>query len=268
MTRLYVADMGSLLAWKYFAAPDAADAALVGFEEWFHDFAHRMGPTHLACAFDAGNDRRRAIWPEYKLNRRTKPKDEAFVEQLRKAPAFVANKMGLKTLWHTGEEADDVIASVATKFASADTEIIVVSNDKDLSMLVNERVQVYDPKPDAKGECRFFDAKAVEERFGVPPWRVADYLALVGDHADGIKGIKGIGKAHALAALQQTRSMGELFRKAAKGELKDLTRKTQSLFVEGRADYELSLKLVQLRLDIPVPDSLDAFALRNGEAAA
>lgn len=266
MTRLYIADMGSLLAWKYFANPTEADAALVGFESWLGDFRQRMNPTHFVAAFDAGHDRRKAIHAEYKIARVAKPKDEAFVAQLRAAPEFVA-KLGIATLRESGEEADDVIASVATRHVGPETECIIITSDKDLAVLVSERVQLYDPRPDANGECKFWDVAAVEAKFGVPPWRVADYLAMVGDKSDSIPGIHGIGPERAKVALRQTRSMGELFRKAAAGELKDLTTKTQATIAAGRADYELSLKLVQLRLDISVPATLDAFALPRAEAA-
>ena len=175
-------------------------------------------------------------------------------------------KLGIMTMLQGGEEADDCLASVVTRHAGPECEVIVCSADKDLSALVGDHCQLYDPKPNKDGECRYWDAAGVKERMGVPPWRVADLLAVMGDTSDGIKGIKGIGKDRALCALRQTKSMAELFRKAEAGKLADLGAASQKRIVEGRPEYEHALKLVQLRTDIPVLE-LNAFELRGARAA-
>lgn len=268
MTRLYVADFGSLFAWKFFAHENEVDGGLLGFQRWYEAFCKEMQPTHFVVCFDAGHDRRAAIDPEYKIARKAKPKTPDYVEQLRRAPAFVMGELGIPALRCVGEEADDCIASIVTQHTAPGREIIMVSTDKDLSALVSETTQLYDPKPHGKGgECRFWDIAGVTERMGVPPWRVVDLLSMAGDAADGIKGIRGIGNDRALIALRQTKSMAELFRKAAKGELTGLGKKTMSTIANGRAEYEHAKKLVEMRLDIPTPKDFEAFALRKVAAA-
>lgn len=266
MTRLYVADFGSLFGWKYFAHKDEEDGGLRGFEDWFRVFCREMTPTHFVCCFDAGHDRRKAIDPEYKIARKTKPKDEAMLDQLRRAPDFVAS-LGIPCLREGGEEADDIIASVVAQHASEDTEVVVVSSDKDLCAVVGEFCRLYDPRPGKDGECKFLDVDGVVRHLGVPPWRVADLLAVAGDSSDGIKGIKGIGTVQAVRAIQQTKSVAGLFRKAALGELVDLKPSTQRLFAEGREQFEHAMALVKLRVDVPVPRSMETFRLRKQVAA-
>jgi DNA polymerase-1 len=263
--RLYVADFGSLFGWKYFAHREEDDGGLHGVANWFGAFCREMQPTHFVMCLDAGHERRKAVDAEYKLARKTKPKDDAMIDQLRRAPDFLG-QVGVPMLRESGEEADDVVASVVTRYASDEIETIVVSSDKDLGALVGDHCRQYDPKPDADGVCKFWDVAGVTERLGVPPWRVGDFLAMAGDSSDGIKGIKGIGKVQAARAIQQTRSMAELFRKAAKGELVDLNPKSQAIIAAGRGEYDHALRLVTLRTDIAVPE-LDAFKLGKAVAA-
>lgn len=266
MSRLWAIDLGSIAAWQFFAKEDDPEGMLDGVHNWFRYFIDHMKPDYVAVCFDAGHARRAAIDPEYKLNRKVKPAPEGYIEQLRQLPEVI-DKLGLCAVRFSGEEADDAIASIATQHASAELEVIVCSSDKDLGALVTERVKLYDPRPDADGNCRYWDAAGVKERLGVPPWRVPDYLAMAGDSADNIAGIVGIGKKYALAAIQQTKSMAEVFRKASRGELQHLGAAAQAKIAAGKAQFDHAMQLVELRCDLPVPQDLDAFRVKRQEAA-
>lgn len=265
MTRAYVIDAGSLAAWLYFANKEEADGMLNAVHRWFVEFVDQMKPSHYVVCLDSKSTRREAIDAHYKIGRKAKPKEEAFVDQLRRLPDFLVQN-GVPTFRAEGEEADDCIASIVTAYASEDVECWVVSSDKDLGALVGDHVKLYDPRPDKEGNCRAWDAAGIEERLGVPPWRVADFLAMAGDSSDDIPGIPGIGKKYALVALRQTKSMAELWRKAAAGQLDTLKPAIQEKIAGGRADFEHCMKLVQLRTDIPVPP-LSTFAVSKGGAA-
>lgn len=265
MTRLYALDMGSLFAWQYFAHAEEVDGGLLGVNAWWLDFVHHLAPTHVVACLDAGHARRAAVDPEYKISRKTKPKDEVYIDQIRRLPETLT-EIGIPWLRESGEEADDVIGSVVTQYASSECEVIVVSTDKDLSCLVGDHCRRYDPKPNKAGECLFYDVDAVTAKMGVPPWRLTDLLSIMGDSSDDIKGIVGIGEKQALAALQQTKSMSELFRKAAASALANLKPSSQAKIAAGRAEYEHARKLVELRCDIPIP-ALDTFALSKAVAA-
>lgn len=265
MTRLYALDIGSLFAWQFFANEGEENGALRGIEAWFAGFRDTMQPTHIVACLDAGHARRAAIDPEYKLDRKTKDKPVGYIEQLREVPALL-ERLGIPSMRESGEEADDCIASVVRKHARPGVEVVVCSSDKDLSALVSECCTLYDPRPNKDGVCKFWDIAGVTERMGVPPWRVADLLAMMGDTADSIAGIKGIGEKRAKCAIRQTKSMNELFRKAVARQLTDLNESTQKTIAEGRAQFDHAMKLVEMRTDIEVPE-LDAFELRDAVAA-
>lgn len=255
---IWVLDMGSLLGWKFFSNPDEPEGALEGFAEWYYGWASSLSPTHAVACFDAGSERRRAIDSDYKLNRAAKPKPEGYIEQLRRAPEFVA-ALGIPCLRIAGEEADDIVASVVTQMNQ--DEITIVSSDKDLAQLVTEGVRLYDPKPTAGGEYRVWDHTTIRERIGVDPWRMADFLAMAGDTADNIPGIVGIGATYATVAINQTRSMAELFRKATAGTLESLKPATQKKIAEGRPQFEHCLSLVKLHCTLPVPNDINFYSL-------
>lgn len=250
MHRLYALDMGSLCAWHYFANPEGDIGMLVALEGWIDEFRDRFNPTHVVACFDAGNNFRNKIDPEYKLNRKTKPKPENFIAQLQKAPEVI-EKAGIKSLRIDTLEADDLLAYVVARFADEETEVIVISEDKDLSCLVGEHCRQFTPR-----DGHFFDVAKITDKMGFPPWRMTDFLAMVGDSSDNIKGIKGIGEVTAKYVIQNTRSMAEAFRKAAAGEFKDLKPATQKRLAEGREEYEHALKLVSLRFDLVPSEAL------------
>lgn len=260
-------DMGSILSWQYYARKDEADGMLHGFEQWYYGFSSSLEPQYVACCFDAGHDRRKAIDPEYKIGRVAKEKDEAMIDQFRRAPEFIAS-LGLQCIKIGGEEADDVIASIVSRVASEDTEVVVASTDKDLAQLCRPGVLIYDPKPTAEGKYRFWDASTIKQRMDVDPWRIVDLLAMAGDSSDDIKGIKGIGDKYAKVAIRQTRSMAELFRRAAAGELKDLSPATQNKIVDGRAEYDHAFALAQLYRGLDVPSEIEAYRIQAPSARA
>ncbi len=256
MSRIYALDMGSLCAWHYFAHPEEADGMLVALNVWLDEFTARFQPTHVVACFDGANNFRYKIDPEYKLNRKAKPKPEAFIEQLRKAPDLIAAR-GIHGVRVDTFEADDLLAFCAARF-SDEAEVIVVSEDKDLFCLIGDNVKQFAPR-----DGHFYDAAKVLEKMSFPAWRMTDFLAMVGDTSDNIKGIKGIGEVTAKYVVQHTKTMAEAFRKAAAGEFKDLKPATQKRIAEGKDEFDHALKLVSLRFDIGIELSLTQCALRQ-----
>jgi 5'-3' exonuclease len=240
--KLFALDMGSLCGWHYYANPDGDFGMLAALEGWLNELAQRFSPSHVVACFDGGNNFRNAIDPEYKIGRKTKPKPENFIAQLRKAPEIV-QRLGFATARVDTFEADDLLATVVARFAE-ETEIVVVSEDKDLFCLVSDRVQQFAPR-----DGSFYDAAKVTEKLGIPAWRVPEYLAIAGDSSDGIKGIKGVGAVTAKYVIQNTRSTGEIFRKAAAGEFKDLKPATQKKLAEGRAEFDEAGEAARGRAD-------------------
>lgn len=259
MTRLYALDMGSLCGWCYFGNTDTDDGMLHALDGWLWEMRKKLNPSHVVACFDGANNFRKSIDPEYKLGRSAKP--ENFIAQLRLAPS-ITESHGIRGMRVDTMEADDCIASVASRLAGPECEVIIVSEDKDLMALVGDHVRQYSPKAGV-----FYDVAAVEAKHGVPPWRISDYLAMAGDSADNIPGIAGIGKKYAAEAIRQTHSMRELWRRASEGSLSNLKPATQAKIFAGRSEFEASLKLVALRIDLDIA-AFDEYRLGNSPEQA
>lgn len=150
-------------------------------------------PARMVVFFDlGGSDRHLAAHPEYKAQRAETPPD--LERQLPEIKVLTA-KMGLTVVEQRGVEADDLIASAAQRLAAAGDEVIIVSADKDFGQCVGGPVvQLTPPPPGSPTPAwRRLDAAGVAEKFGVPPARIPDFLALVGDTVDNIPGLRGVG---------------------------------------------------------------------------
>lgn len=142
--------------------------------------------------WDAGLSQRQEVDADYKAQR--KPMPEPMRPQL---PVIerLTNLCGVASWKLQGSEADDLIASRALACAAAGEEVVIVSADKDFAQLVNEKISILNPPPTAnpKEAWRKLDRAGVVEKFGVAPEQIADYLALMGDNADNVAGIEGVG---------------------------------------------------------------------------
>jgi DNA polymerase-1 len=145
-----------------------------------------VGPERIAVVFDAGRKSfRTEIFPEYKAHRPPAPEDLA-IQMPRFAPLVEA--LGWPVLAIPGVEADDVVATLAAAAAARGWECTIYSADKDLMQLVGEHTAVIDAM-----RAQTYTRAAVIEKFGVPPDRLADFLALRGDTSDNIPGVAGVG---------------------------------------------------------------------------
>ena len=143
-----------------------------------------------------------AVLPDYKGQRDDTPPDIILqLPEIKKLTAL----LGFAVVQERGVEADDLIATAVHRLAAAGDECIIVSADKDFGQCVGGPVLQLAPPPTANPALgwRRLDAAGVEEKFGVPPALIADYLALVGDASDNIPGLKGVGPKTAVKWLQQ-----------------------------------------------------------------
>jgi DNA polymerase-1 len=150
-------------------------------------------PDGIIVFFDLGGSQDRLrLLPEYKAQREEMP--EALSRQVAPIKALT-RAMGLVGVEQDGVESDDLLASEACALAARGDQVLVVSSDKDFAQIVGERIRILLPPPTANPRLgwRVMDANGVREKFGVPPERIADYLALVGDTSDNIPGIDGVG---------------------------------------------------------------------------
>ena len=191
---------GFNLAYRcFFAVPELTRSdgfptnAVHGWVKSLWRLADQEKPVATLVFFDLGGAQDRlALHPEYKEQREEMP--AALVKQLPYIKT-VTRAMGLVGVEKSGVESDDLLASQAVHLAAGGHDVVIVSADKDFAQIVGERITIMLPPPSANPKLgwRPLDAAGVREKFGVPPTKIPDYLALVGDSSDNIPGIEGVG---------------------------------------------------------------------------
>ena len=219
-------------------------------------------PQYLAAAFDSRTPTfRHEMYPEYKATRQKTPEDlHAQVPWIEE----ILTALGVPVLRADGFEADDIIATVAKKCAEEGRPCRILSGDKDLLQLVTEQCKEMQPDK-ANGGWETNGIAEVQEKWGIPPGKILDYLSLVGDTADNVPGVKGIGDKTALKLLADYGSLDGIYAHAEeiKGAVGNKIR-------AGKDDAYFSRKLIMLRDDVPVDTDMERFctaSLRYDEAA-
>ncbi len=192
-------------------------------------------PTHLFLARDTkGGSFRNELYSEYKANRSEPPEDLipqfALIEEL-------IQKMGLPTFSHDNFEADDIIGSACTQWKNDFDEIYIASGDKDLMQFVGGNIKLLDTMKD-----KLYSPSDVEEKMGVKPEQIVDYLSIVGDSSDNIPGMKGIGAKGAADLLKEWGSLENIL--SNKDKLKG--KRVIDAFTNYVDDALMSKKLVQI----------------------
>lgn len=156
--------------------------AMLGVVNMLRRLIETYQPTHMAVVFDAkGKTFRNDLYEEYKATRPPMPDDlRSQIEPLH----AIIRAMGLPLLSVAGVEADDVIGTISSQAAASDHKVIISTSDKDLAQLVNKHVTLINTMSRTT-----LDIEGVKEKFGVPPNRIIDYLALMGDTSDNIPGV-------------------------------------------------------------------------------
>jgi len=221
----------------------------------------RRRPDYLAWVQDVGESFRHRTYPAYKATREKLGAElqqdfDRSVERI----AQILDAFGVRVIGVEGYEADDVIGTLATAATARGLQAVIVSGDKDFYQLIRPGIALLNPGRGgpAAVEEHWVDVSNASERLGVPPERVVDYLALVGDSSDNVPGVKGVGEKTALELLN---TFGDLDAILAGAER--ISGKRAREAVRQHADLaRLSRELVTIRRDVPLP--LDLEALRLG----
>ena len=261
---LYLVDGSAYIFRAYHRLPPLTDpegtpvGAVYGYTTMLWKLAEDLdqadGPTHLAVILDkSSHSFRNDIYDQYKANRPDPPED--LVPQF---PLIrdATRAFSLPVIEEPDVEADDMIASYARAAQDKGWNVTIVSSDKDLMQLVGEKDGARIDMLDTMKNARIY-TEEVEEKFGVPPEKVGDVLALMGDSVDNIPGIFGVGPKTASKLIADHGDLTSAL-DAAEGMKKS---KLKERLLEHRADAELSRVLVTLREDCDLPISLDDMKL-------
>jgi DNA polymerase-1 len=223
---------------------------LYGFTLLFQKLLRTYKPDWCAVSFDAGRSFRGDLYGEYKANRKGMPED--MQRQWTWLPKLV-HGFGYSCHAVEGYEADDVLATLACRFASDDVHVYIVTGDKDFTQLVNDKIFLVD---EAKGG-QILGPDAVLEKMGVAADRVVDVLALAGDSSDNIPGVPGIGLKTGAQLLEQWGDLEGILAAAAAGKIKG---KRGEMLVQHAQDARISYKLAKICTDVPLDAKLDDLA--------
>ncbi len=223
-------------------------------------------PDYLGWVQDVGESFRHQTYPAYKATRE-KLSDELQQDFDRSVTRVgeILDALGIPVLGVEGFEADDVIGTLAAAAALRDVQTVIVSGDKDFHQLIGPRIALLNPgrRGPAAVEEQWVDEANAADRLGVPPNRVTDFLALVGDASDNIPGVRGIGEKTARALLQ---TYGDLDTVLASAPAVSGKRAREALLAHG-AEARLSRDLVTIRRDVPIALDLGALKVTRPDVA-
>ncbi len=250
--RIVLVDGSSYLYRAFHAMPNLANSkgeptgAVYGIVNMLRRLLREQDTPYFVVVFDApGKTFRDRLYKEYKANRPPMPDD--LRSQIEKVHAVI-KALGLPLLSISDVEADDVIGTLARAASNHDMEAFIVSGDKDLAQLVGPGVTMCDSMKDV-----IYDEQGVQEKFGVPPDRIIDFLALVGDTSDNIPGVPKVGPKTAARWLMDYGSLDALVEQAD-----SVSGKVGENLRASLDQLALSRELATIKCDVPLEHGPDA----------
>ncbi len=232
-------------------------AGIYGFARELIRILEQEKPEYMAVAFDTGKTFRDEMFPDYKATRAKMPDDlRPQIERIRQ----MVDIFNLPRLEMEGYEADDVLGSVARVAAEQGLGVKIITGDRDLLQLVNQRTAVY-----VAGDDKTYvtDQDVTNSKFGVPPNQVVDYKAIVGDKSDNIPGVPGVGEKTALGLLKKYGTLDEIY-----AHLDEVENRWRTKLEDGKDSAYMSRDLATIHTDLPVKLDLEHARADRFEPAA
>jgi DNA polymerase-1 len=237
-----------------------ATGAIYGVINMVKSLLRQFDPSHIVMVFDAkGPTFRNDMYADYKANRPPMPDDlRPQIEPIHQ----IIKAMGLPLISIPGVEADDVIGTLSDRAAKQGRATLISTGDKDMAQLVNEHVTLINTMTDT-----VLDSEGVEEKFGVPPELIIDYLALMGDKVDNIPGVPGVGEKTAVAMLQGLGCVDNIYQNLDKlPGLGFRGSKTIAKKLEDHKDsLQMSYKLATIKLDVELTGDIDDYKIQAAD---
>jgi DNA polymerase I len=251
MKTLVLVDGSSYLYRAFHALPDLRNrhgeptGAVKGVLSMLQKLRKETSADYIACVFDAKGKTFRDDWyPQYKANRPPMPDD--LVQQIEPLHTSI-RAMGWPLLMIDGVEADDVIGTLARQAEALGVQTLISTGDKDITQLVNPMVRLVNTMSNES-----LDEKGVQEKFGVKPAQMVDYLTLIGDSVDNVPGVEKVGPKTAVKWLSQYGTLDEVVTHAGEiaGAVGENLRKALPWLPTAR-------KLLSIKCDVPLPVGID-----------
>ena len=219
--------------------------AMYGVLNMLKSLISQVQPSHIAVVFDAkGKTFRDEMFEQYKSHRPPMPDD--LRKQIQPLHDII-RALGIPLLVIEGVEADDVIGTLAVAASKANQKVLISTGDKDMAQLVDDNIMLINTMNNT-----LLDREAVIEKYGIPPELIIDYLALMGDSADNIPGVAGVGEKTALGLLQGIGSMAEIYAnldKVAELPIRGAKKLGDKLLAEKEM-ADLSYRLATIKTDV------------------
>ena len=266
---LVLVDGSSYLYRAFHAFPPLTNSAgeptgaMYGVLNMLKSLISQVQPSHIAVVFDAkGKTFRDEMFEQYKSHRPPMPDD--LRKQIQPLHDII-RALGIPLLVIEGVEADDVIGTLAVAASKANQKVLISTGDKDMAQLVDDNIMLINTMNNT-----LLDRDAVIEKYGIPPELIIDYLALMGDSADNIPGVAGVGEKTALGLLQGIGSMAEIY--ANLGKVAELpirgAKKLGDKLLAEKEMADLSYRLATIKTDVALditPEELTLGASNNDQ---
>ncbi len=266
---LVLVDGSSYLYRAFHAFPPLTNSAgeptgaMYGVLNMLKSLISQVQPSHIAVVFDAkGKTFRDEMFEQYKSHRPPMPDD--LRKQIQPLHDII-RALGIPLLVIEGVEADDVIGTLAVAASKANQKVLISTGDKDMAQLVDNNIMLINTMNNT-----LLDREAVIEKYGIPPELIIDYLALMGDSADNIPGVAGVGEKTALGLLQGIGSMAEIYAnldKVAELPIRGAKKLGDKLLAEKEM-ADLSYRLATIKTDVALditPEQLTLGASNNDQ---
>ena len=263
---LVLVDGSSYLYRAFHAFPPLTNAAgeptgaMYGVLNMLKSLISQVQPTHIAVVFDAkGKTFRDEMFEQYKSHRPPMPDD--LRKQIQPLHDMI-RALGIPLLVVEGVEADDVIGTLALQASRLGKKVLISTGDKDMAQLIDDNIMLINTMNNS-----LLDREGVIEKYGIPPELIIDYLALMGDSADNIPGVAGVGEKTALGLLQGIGSMAEIYanlEKVAELPIRGAKKLGEKLLAE-KTNADLSYTLATIKTDVELNVTTDELLLGESQ---
>lgn len=251
--RLFLIDGHALIFKMYYAflqrpminSKGADTSILYGVTKYILEMIEKEKPTHLAVSFDPpGGTFRNELYPAYKGTR--PPTPQLIIDSLEPMTEII-KAMNIPVVMVPGFEADDVIGSMSKRFEREGFDVYMVTPDKDYGQLISSHIYQYKPGKGG-GESEIIDSAAICSKYNIlDPIQVIDMLAICGDTADNVPGVKGVGEVGAGKLISRYGSIENIY-----AHLEELPPRQKTMFEEAKDHIGLSKELVTIKTDMDI----------------